>query len=100
MEWQLVVIILVAYAGSFYLVPHQIMLATSNRVGAPFAKFRGTFRFTSVSRVGLAAGGTAATLLLGNFTTPFWTAALFGLTLIALYILDFVQVERSASRMG
>lgn len=100
MEWQLVAVVLVTCAGGFYLVPRQIMLATANRTGVPLSKFRGTFRFTSAGRVGLAAGGAAATLLLGNFSTPFWTAALFGLTLIALYILDFVQVERIASRIG
>ena len=100
MEWELVVVTLLAYAGSFYFVPHQIMLATSNRIGAPFSKFRGTFRFMEASRVGLASAGTAATLLLGNFSTPLWTAAQFGLTLIALYIVDFIQVERISSRIG
>jgi len=94
MAWGLIALIVGTYAASFFLVPHRIMLATSNRIGVRFASFRGKFRFTTPSRVGITVASVAASFALAYVDALVWMAFQVGLALFALYVLDFIQIER------
>ena len=94
MTWESATILLAGYAAAFFLVPHQIMLATANRIGRPFHSFNCKFRRIAPERLALTVAGATTSFILASVGGPLWTSVQFGLTLSPLYMLDLHQVER------
>lgn len=87
-------IVMLVLITSFFLVPSQIMLATSNRVGLRFVEFKGLFPYWQRRRLLIGVLGSTivlATLLMAQ--QPIWTSVLVFVVVAAQYVSDFYIVE-------
>ena len=103
MDFRIVAVVAVGIVAAFWLVPHQIMLATSNRLGDKrFHDFEADvgFPFYSRRRMLIAGGGFAVIIGLYSWLGPHGIIAiLFGVLVFALYLADFLYIEAAAKRV-
>ncbi|WP_423142035.1 hypothetical protein ACOYW6_01320 [Parablastomonas sp. CN1-191] len=96
-------LLVVVFAGLFWLAPHQIMLATCNRLSRKrfhdFTEDIG-FVFLARRRIFMAGAGLAVSITSYLAVEPQWMVPIVTfIALMALYIEDFRRIERVATHL-
>ena len=97
----ILMIILIVILASFYLVPSQIMLATSNRLNTRFVDYRGKFPYSHRRRVIIGSVGALCSIgLLAIAGDPIWPSAAAFLVVVTQYISDFMLIKEIAKDLS